>query len=71
MSEQRPPVKRKLRHTFTTRVSPAEDAHIRGAAATASERERKRITPSALIRRIVVAELADDLKGAVSTVAAE
>ncbi len=54
--------KRKLRHTFSTRVSPKEDALIRAAAEEAGEREGRRVTPSALIRRIVVAELTRELR---------
>jgi hypothetical protein len=47
--------KRHLNETITTRVSGAEYALIRAAA------RGERITPSALVRRIVVRELAGEL----------
>ena len=59
-----------LHGTCTVRLSVAERELIREAAARASEVERKRVTASSLIRRIVLVELADELKGTVSTAAA-
>jgi hypothetical protein len=48
-----------LLRVLATRVTPTEDALIRTAAEAAS------VTPSALIRRIVITELADGLLDAV------
>jgi hypothetical protein len=51
------PPKRHLQHTVAARVSPAEAELIRETAADRSRSEGRRITPSALIRRIVMREL--------------
>jgi hypothetical protein len=49
--------RRNLRQTITTRVSDTEHSLIRIAAEQRSRMEGKRITPSGLVRQIVVGEL--------------
>ena len=48
---------RNLRQTITARVSDTEHSLIRIAAEQRSQTEGKRITPSGLVRRIVLEEL--------------
>jgi hypothetical protein len=54
-----------LPRVLATRVTPAEDALIRTAAEAASVKERRRVTVSAFIRRLVVTDVAEGLRDAV------
>lgn len=61
--------KRNLRQTITARVSDTEYSLIRIAAEQRSQAEGKRVTPSGLVRQIVVQELIDARRKAAHAVA--